>query len=144
METTIHRWDAEEAHGIAHPIDDDLARDGIDEMLMLFREDPAYDENKDRRHGQRILLCEEPSGYPGPTGQPPHLGPEGRIPSCWLVVFDHAGITTSSDDGAADVTVTGSAADLWLYILGRRSPEEMDIEGDKELAASWGDLAGRF
>jgi uncharacterized protein (TIGR03083 family) len=132
METTIHRWDAEDAHGIARPIDDALARDGIDEMLMMFREDPAYETNQDRRHGQKILLREEPREYPGSAGQ-------GR-----LVSFDHSGITTSPDEGPADVTVAGNASDLWLFIMGRRSSEEMHIEGDKDLAASWGDLAGRF
>jgi uncharacterized protein (TIGR03083 family) len=126
METTVHRWDAEDAHGIARPIDDALARDGIDEMLMLFREDPAYDNNQDRRHGQSILLREEPG------------------PGRWLVSFDHAGITAAPDDGPADGTVAGTASDLWLFIMGRRSPEELRIEGDKDLAASWGDLAGRF
>jgi uncharacterized protein (TIGR03083 family) len=126
METTVHRWDAEDAHGIARPIDEALARDGIDEMLMMFREDPAYENNKDRRHGQKILLREDPG------------------PGRWLVSFDNSGITTSPDEGPADVTVAGNASDLWLFIMGRRSPEEMQIEGDKDLAASWGDLAGRF
>jgi uncharacterized protein (TIGR03083 family) len=128
METTIHRWDAEDAHGIASPIDGALARDGIDEMLMLFQRDPAYDTNRDLRHGEKILLREEPR----------------RCPGRWLVSFDHAGITTTPDDGPADVTVAGSAADLWLFIMGRLSPEELQIEGDQDLAASWGDLAGRF
>jgi uncharacterized protein (TIGR03083 family) len=126
METTIHRWDAEDAHGIAQPIDDTLARDGIDEILMMFREDPAYEDNKDRRHGQKILLREDPG------------------PFRWLVSFDQSGITTAPDDGPADVTIAGTASDLWLFIMGRRSPEEMHIEGDTALAASWGDLAGRF
>jgi predicted lipid carrier protein YhbT len=126
METTIHRWDAEEAQGIGRPIGDALARDGIDEMLMQFREDPAYEENKNRRHGQRILLREDPG------------------PSRWLVSFRQSGITVSSDEGPADTTVSGAASDLWLFIMGRRSPEEMHIEGDSDLAASWGDLAGRF
>ncbi len=130
METTVHRWDAEDAHGIARPIDEALARDGIDEMLMMFREDPAYENNKDRRHGQKILLREGPRGYPGPDR--------------WLVSFDNSGIAASPDEGPADVTVAGNASDLWLFIMGRRSPEEMQIEGDKDLAASWGDLAGRF
>jgi uncharacterized protein (TIGR03083 family) len=134
METTIHRWDAEEAQGITSSIDEDLARDGIDEMLMLFREDPAYEENKDRRHGQTILLREDPG------------------PGRWLVSFDHTGITTAPGVGPADATVAGSASDLWLFIMGRRSlhgprvgsPGEMHVEGDKDLAESWGDLAGRF
>jgi uncharacterized protein (TIGR03083 family) len=126
METTIHRWDAEDAHGIAHPIDDDLARDGIDEMLMMFRDDPAYEDSKDRRHGQKILLREDP----------------GRCR--WLVSFDKSGITSSPDAGPAGATIAGTASDLWLYIMGRRRAEEMHIEGDRALATSWGDLAGRF
>jgi uncharacterized protein (TIGR03083 family) len=126
METTIHRWDAEEAQGIARPIDDTLARDGIDEMLMMFREDPAYGDNKERRHGQTILLREDPGARR------------------WLVSFTPSSISTSADEGPADVTVAGSASDLWLFIMGRRWPEEMHIEGDQDLAASWGDLAGRF
>ncbi|HZU12745.1 MAG TPA: maleylpyruvate isomerase family mycothiol-dependent enzyme [Chloroflexota bacterium] len=126
METTIHRWDAEEAHGIAGRIDDALARDGIDEMLMQFREDPAYDVNRDRRHGQTILLRED--------------GGAGR----WLVSFDQSGITTAPSAGPADATVAGTASDLWLFIMGRRRPEDMRIDGDQSLAAAWGDLAGRF
>ncbi len=132
METTIHCWDAQEAHGIAPPIDDALARDGIDEMLLMFSEDPAYEENKDRRHGQKILLREEPAA----TGRP--------IGSRRLVSFERSGISTSTAEGPADAIVTGSASDLWLYIMGRRSHEEMRIEGDTQVAASWGDLAGRF
>ncbi len=126
METVIHRWDAEEAHGISHPINEALARDGVDEMLMMFREDPAYDTNRDRRHGQKVLLREEPG------------------PGRWLVSFDDGGVTTSSAEGPAAMTVTGTASDLLLFIMGRRSPAEMRIEGDKDLATSWADLAGRF
>lgn len=126
MDTVIHRWDAEEAHGISHPINEALARDGVDEMLMMFREDPAYDTNRDRRHGQKILLREEPG------------------PGRWLVSFDDGGVTTSSAEGPAAMTVTGTASDLLLFIMGRRSPAEMRIEGDKDLAGSWSDLAGRF
>ena len=125
METTIHRWDAEEAHGIAGPIDDTLARDGIDEMLKMFREDPAYEPSEGRREAT-ILLREEPG--------------RGR----WRVAFGKSGITTSPDDGPADAVVAGSASDLWLYIMGRRAAGEMHVEGDGALAASWGDLAGRF
>jgi uncharacterized protein (TIGR03083 family) len=140
METTIHRWDAEDAHGIARPIDETLARDGIDEMLMMFREDPGYEDNKDRRHGQKILLREAPEPAGQPVASPGQPVPGRR----WLVSFDHSGITTAAAEGPADATVSGTASDLWLFIMGRRSPEEMHIEGDKDLAASWGDLAGRF
>jgi uncharacterized protein (TIGR03083 family) len=133
METTIHRWDAEDAHGIARPIDEALARDGIDEMLMMFQNDPGYDANRERRHGQTLLLREDPG-----------LGQDTAPGFRRLVSFDHAGIGTSKDGGPADATITGTASDLWLFIMGRRSPEEMRIEGDANLAASWGDLAGRF
>jgi uncharacterized protein (TIGR03083 family) len=141
METTIHRWDAEDAHGFALPFDDSLARDGIDEMLMMFRDDPAYENNRDRRHGQKILLRQDSAPADQGTGHPLAAAPPVYR---WLVSFDHAGITTSPYEGPAAVTVAGSASDLWLFIMGRRSSGEMRIEGDKNLAASWGDLAGRF
>lgn len=35
IETAVHCWDAENAHGIVHPIDADLARDGIDQRLAI-------------------------------------------------------------------------------------------------------------
>jgi uncharacterized protein (TIGR03083 family) len=126
MESVIHRWDAEDAHGTARPIDDAFARDGVDEMLMLFREDLEYENNSPRRHGQTVLLREE------------------HGPGHWLVSFDAGGVTTSSAVGPADVTITGTASDLLLFIMGRRLPSEMQIDGDTELAGSWGDLAGRF
>lgn len=126
METAIHRWDAEEAQAIEHPIDTALARDGIDEMLMQFQEDPGYDSNRDHRRGQTILLREDPG------------------PGRWLVSFDQGGTTISDKEGPADATVSGTGSDLNLFIMGRRFAEEMQIEGDRALAASWGDLAGRF
>jgi uncharacterized protein (TIGR03083 family) len=126
METAIHRWDAEQPHGIEQPIDEALALDGIDEMLMMFREDPGYDENKECRHGQRVLLRQHPGS------------------ARWLVTFENGGITTSQQEGPADVAISGSASDLHLFIMGRRTPEEMQIQGDGDLAAAWGDLAGRF
>jgi uncharacterized protein (TIGR03083 family) len=126
LETAVHRWDAEEAVGAEQPIEEALARDGIDETLMMFANDPAYEEHQPLRRGQRILLRDD--------------GGEGQ----WLVMFGEEGITTSPGDGPADATITGSASDLLLFIMGRRTPEEMQIEGDKALAATWGDLAGRF
>lgn len=126
METTVHRWDAEEAHGIARPIDDALARDGIDEMLMMFQLDPAYVMNNGRRRDERILLREDPG-----TRR-------------WLVSLDDGGLTIGPAEGSAGVTVAGTASDLLLFVMGRRLPQEMHLEGDAGLAARWGDLAGRF
>jgi uncharacterized protein (TIGR03083 family) len=144
METAVHRWDAEEAHGIARPIDDALARDGVDEMLMMFRDDPGYETNQDRRHGQTVLLREDTRRVPGPAGPPPARRFQSVPSRRWLVSFADGGVTTSSADGPADVAISGTASDLLLFIMGRRSPDEMRIEGDRDLAASWGDLAGRF
>jgi uncharacterized protein (TIGR03083 family) len=133
METTIHLWDAQNAQGMERPFDQTLARDGIDEMLMMLGEDPAYEENNERRHGQTILLREDPS-----PSDPARAGLR------WLVTFENTGITVSPEEGPANATVSGTASDLWLYIMGRRRIDEMTIEGDSDLAASWGDLAGRF
>src|SRR3954454_14214913 len=35
-ESTVHRYDAQRAHGVAQPIDDALARDGLDEMVDVL------------------------------------------------------------------------------------------------------------
>ena len=53
-------------------------------------------------------------------------------------------LTASTRPGQDTPTADSRAADLWLYIMGRRRTEEMRIEGDREVAAAWGDLAGRF
>jgi uncharacterized protein (TIGR03083 family) len=140
METTIHRWDAEEAHGIARPIDRTLALDGIDEMLAMFRDDPEYESNNDRRRGQTVLLREDAEPGVEILSNTDQLSPARR----WLVTFNSTGITTSSSEGPADAIVTGSVSDLWLYIMGRRSTDEMYVQGDRDLAASWAELAGRF
>jgi hypothetical protein len=71
------------AHRRRTAVDEPLALHGIDEMRMMFREDPAYDENKEHRHGERVLL--------------------------------------------------------W-----QRFAEEMQTDGDRDVAAAWGNLAGRF
>src|SRR5581483_11191632 len=64
METTIHRWDAEQAHGIEREIPAAFARDGVDEILMQYHSDPGYGEQtKGRRTGQRILLREADSQW---------------------------------------------------------------------------------
>src|SRR5579872_27139 len=127
METTVHRVDAEEAHGIFRPIESELARDGIDEMLMMYREDPGYaEQSAGNRTGQTVLLRES-SG-----------------PGRWLVTFNGEMISVSEVEGPADVTVSGSASDLMLFTQGRRAARDLQVDGDRTIAEAWADLAGRF
>ena len=37
LETAVHRWDAEQAAGHLSPIDPELAADGIDEALHIYK-----------------------------------------------------------------------------------------------------------
>ena len=128
VETGVHRWDAEEAVGPEAQFDRDLARDGIDEMLetMLPRIN-GWGEVKSGREGQRFRFVQ-------------HDG-AGR----WLVTFGpELTAEVGEDEAPVDVTITGSASDLLLFVMGRRSVDEMGVAGDRELAARWGDLAGNF
>ena len=104
----------ENAHNRAEPIDDRHARDGIDEMLMLFAEDPVTEKT--------------------PSGRGKDHAWEAATDWSRLAIFAPDGLELATDIGPAEATVSGPASDLWLYIMGRKSTNEMRVEGDAELA----------
>ncbi|HEV3310760.1 MAG TPA: maleylpyruvate isomerase family mycothiol-dependent enzyme [Chloroflexota bacterium] len=128
QETTIHRWDAESAHGIGRPIPPELARDGVDEYLTMIIQLGFDDEGKRSTgfSGERFCFQEV----------------DGDM--SWLVTFSRDGIQSSSGSGSADVTVSGSASDLLLFMMGRLPVDSLAVEGDAMLATRWNELAGSF
>lgn len=129
QETGVHRWDAENAVGIDRPIEPDLARDGIDEMLFALPEIASMGrEGANGRTGQRVRLVEAGSGD-----------------NTWLVSFEPDRMREIEDDGRqVDLEVRGAASDLLLFVVGRLTPDEIEMTGDRALAGQWADLAGRF
>lgn len=120
-ETTVHRWDAESAAGQLTPIEPELAADGVDEMLSVFRR---------TRGGQFIdaplgLVTTDSGGSwrVQPAAKP------GRVE-----IVTGAGAL----DGVA-TTVAASAEALLLAVWGRRDLDDggFHVTGRAELARAF-------
>lgn len=121
QEAAIHRVDSEAAADDITPVDDDLAVDGIDEVLDLFlrfdfTEDPASDPDLDvRRHDGRSVLVRT-----GPLAW--HVSVASGAPDGQVVLRRGA--------GAAQASVSGEPSELLLWLWGRRPDPAVHIEGD--------------
>lgn len=115
FETTVHAWDAENARGAPPPIERRLALDGIAQTFEIML--PA------RRRWRQA-----PSG----TGERYQFVPTDAE-ECWLLDFRPEGVEVSSEPGDADVTLRGTASDLFLYLWQRVPAERLSVEGDPAL-----------
>ena len=110
-ETLVHRVDAEQAAGrTIGAIDPALAADGIDEILTVFV--PSLGAARSPGDGRSVHL------------QPTDAGVDG-----WVVRFGDGAVTLEPETDRADVTVRGPAADLLLWLWGRRPLDGLDVHG---------------
>lgn len=128
QETAVHRYDAELATGSVTPVAEDLALDGVDEMLTIFvgwevREfasDPEVAELLAEADGRSIAIRSGSSGY--------------------LVRATSSGVdvtAVSSEVFPADVaaTVTGEPSRLLLWLWHRVGDDAVRIDGDVDAIA---------
>jgi uncharacterized protein (TIGR03083 family) len=123
-ETAVHRVDAEAAAGITATPPTDLALDGIDELLTCFaprrktgfRLDPA-----------RTLVVRPDDGD---RRWDVEIGPE-RITTTVHPTADTA------TEAAADATIAGPAAALYLWLWNRASADPLTTSGDPTLLTAW-------
>jgi uncharacterized protein (TIGR03083 family) len=117
QETAVHRVDVESAFGAAMPVAEDLAVDGIDEVLHLFL---AY--------------------------QSPDVGPDGpgrgtvavrTGDHIWRSTLGPDDVALSRAPGPADAVVSGEPSELLLWLWGRRPDAAVSREGDRELLAGF-------
>jgi uncharacterized protein (TIGR03083 family) len=107
LETTVHRIDVEQAHDVVTPVDNDLAMDGIDEVLTLMLGGPWWEEG-DTKH---------------PVDATIRITTEGRS---WTIRLDAtSAIVTQGAEGSVDAEVFGDANELYLWLWGRG---ELDLE----------------
>ena len=111
-ETAVHRWDAESAvHGLdgAAAIPDDVATDGIDELLGWLRWEWG-EERQDDAAGQTVLVS--------------------TADHSWSLTFEPAIVTVTAGgtDGAA--FVAGSPSGLLLHVWGRPGDHGVATLGD--------------
>jgi uncharacterized protein (TIGR03083 family) len=121
---TVHRWDAQNAYGSAHPVDDEQAVDLIDELFQaalpyllpfLGRTAPEFSlalHSVDGTYRRRIHAT---------TGQP---------------YLSH----DSHDPTPADATLTGTPSDL-LLALWRRTNATI-LTGDRTALTAWQQAIG--
>ena len=132
-ETAIHRVDAElAACGAVTAPDPAFAADGIDELIMGFfgRDERRLTNEQGAGGGRRSVRLVSTDA----VGE-------------WQVELTADGkraarVQRGRGDGAADCTLAGPAAGLYLVLWNRAEPgaaTEVTISGDAALAASWRD-----
>ena len=120
LETLVHRWDAQNAVGETSALDRHLATDGIDEMLLVMIRD---DDTSYRGSPLTVALT------------------TSDTQRAWTLTLEEGtpiGRTRVEDPSASvtDISVTGSAENLLLFLWGRYDADAVDMVGDEEMVAS--------
>jgi uncharacterized protein (TIGR03083 family) len=126
VEVAVHRWDAEYAVAAdgggpsPHPIDGDVAAEGVEEFMTEFL--PG-------------LLSQESTGALGGTL---HLHATDG-PTEWWADLDAA---TPGVPGhvKADTAIRGTRSDLLLWLNNRSAPGTVDVLGRQEILGHWKNL----
>lgn len=123
IETTLHRWDAQNALPGHHPdpVDPELAREAIN---LLFGFLPRLRQSFDGPEGQ------------GETFHLHRTDGEGE----WLLTFNGKELDIKPVHAKGDVAIRGTASDLLLMLWRRIPPEQLDLIGDKDRANHLFDL----
>lgn len=116
QELSVHWWDAEHARGVELDIDPRLAVDGIDEYLFEFAP----------RFGVAFRGAGEAFTF---------VADDHEAAFTLTVDGDNVTATRARRDG--DVTATGRASDLLLYLWGRVPPAALRATGRVELLDAW-------
>lgn len=114
LETAVHRADVELAGGPASPVDDELAVDGIDEVLELMLAGDWTGDEEPTLTGTAVVAT------------------AGRS---WTVAMASERVDVT--DGAvadAEATVTAEPSPLLLWIYGRQPDDVVRVTGDPAAA----------
>lgn len=115
QESVVHRVDVESAFDAVSAVDDDLAVDGIDEVLDWFLCYQAEDVGSDAPGRGTVAVR---------TGD--HI---------WRLALEPATVTLSREPGHADAVVSGEPSELLLWLWGRRPDTAVSREGDETAVA---------
>lgn len=119
-ETAVHRWDIQMAQGMAEPIEDKLAIDGVGEVLDSWlpagrRRGPA-----DRFGVVQLVATDEPHEW------------FVRLRGAGIALLDTATLFNDTDP-AEQVVAAGNASDLLLALWGRVGWDTLEVGGDESL-----------
>jgi uncharacterized protein (TIGR03083 family) len=116
-ESSVHRFDAQRANGVAEPLDADLAEDGFDELVDLLVP----------RIIQRDAPVLTPATYRFAATD------DGE----WLIELTDDGIARPSVLKDPDITVAGTASALLLAAYGRIPWTSLEVTGDTSALDAW-------
>lgn len=111
-EVAVHRWDGQLAHGVAEPVEPELAVDGVDELLVTFLPHGLWHRPREGLSGTALVEATD-------TGD------------VWTVTLAPDRSSVTRERGAADATLRASASDLLLAMWGRDVP--LEASGDERL-----------
>ncbi|MBC8363943.1 MAG: maleylpyruvate isomerase family mycothiol-dependent enzyme [Actinobacteria bacterium] len=121
-ETSVHRWDAQEAAETTEPIDADLATDGITELIEVG------------------LVSRMRSGgsieYPDGSLHLHRTDGEGE----WLLSNVEGELVATFEHAKGDAAARGTASDLLLCLWGR-GRGSLETFGDEALLDAWSSVA---
>jgi uncharacterized protein (TIGR03083 family) len=116
-ESSVHRFDAQGAHGVMQPIDAELANDGIDELIDVI--------------ARRVYTRDNVAG---PTGT---VRLQSSDSESWHVTLEPAGPRRSDVVTEPDVTVRGTSSALLLAAYSRIPWTSLEVTGDTDLLDRW-------
>lgn len=117
-ESSVHRFDAQVAHGIAQPIDAELAADGLDELIDVI--------------GPRVYRREKITD--GPVGV---VALESSDNGTWYVELRADGLARRDVVSEPAAVVRGTTSGLLLAAYGRIPWTTQDVSGDVDLLDAW-------
>ena len=115
-EIAIHRFDAETSRCMTSHFDPDFATDMLDELLSGFALRPREIDVD----AERVL----------------HVDAKD-VGEHWYLTIGPGGISTARKGGDADLTVTGTAAELYLVFWNRTPDASVNMDGDADLMDLW-------
>ncbi|MFI6639367.1 maleylpyruvate isomerase family mycothiol-dependent enzyme [Streptomyces sp. NPDC050504] len=125
VEAAVHRWDAQGALGERAPIDAELAAEAVGLHFGLLVPGWRAMGSAPRGGGERFAFRRTDGGG-----------------GAWTVSFEGDEVRVAEGGAeAADVTVSGGAAELLLFLWGRVPAERMGVAGDRELLPRLFELA---
>jgi uncharacterized protein (TIGR03083 family) len=116
-ESSIHRFDAQSAHGLEQPIDAELASDGIDEFIDIVL--PRVYERMD---------------VSGPTGM---IGLHSTDGGAWTLALESNRARRVDAVSDPDVSISGPSSTLLLAAWGRVPWSSLQVAGDIEVVERW-------
>lgn len=125
-ETSIHRFDAQHATSAFTGFDPAFAADGVDELLYAFYESVTKSE------GRQLPVSED------------HLIQVHAVDTNdrWFMTVGPRTITATPGGGDADLTISGTAADLYVSLWNRGDDSTISTTGDTRLLALWHEHTG--